>query len=1170
NAKRIYATLIHAKINNDGFKEQGITFPSSKMQERLFQEFYKECSISPSCVTYLEAHSTGTRAGDTEEVKAIDKVFCKDKSTPLLIGSIKSNLGHTEGASGLCHIAKVVIAMETGVIPAHINLTQERNDIEAFKKGTIRVVTASTLWEPSLAGVNSFGFGGTNAHVLLAPNIKKKINGGAPKDDLPRLVVLSGRTEQAVESFLHEIESQPVDVEYIRLLHDLYADEMLGHSYRGYTIVESQTLNNVIHEIEHYPKVRKPICYVFSGIGSQWIGMGKSLMQFPIFLKTIEKCDTILKSYGIHINNILTSKQETTFDSILNSVVGISVIQLGLIDLLMSVNIMPHYVIGHSIGELCCGYVTGDFTFEQVILSAYYIGRALSEFKIVQCSTVNIGLGYESVEAVCPEDIEVICRNSPKSCYISGPTESIKAFTTKLQDSEIFTKEVACNNIPLHSSYLAIATKKILAYLCQIIPQKMIRSQVWRRLLRDTELSYAEYFTNSLITPVFFENVATMIPENVVLVEIAPDGILQSVLKEMFDTVSITLVQRDHEDNVQIFLQGVGKMYNCGLQPQLANLYPTVEFPVSRGTPMISPSIKWKHSEDWHVDYFFLVKKINSGERIVNISLEDEDYQYMSGHVIDGKNLIPATGYLFFIWETIGMLWGYPYYNIPIVFKDVKFIQAAHIPSKGSIQLTLMVQKATGTFEVIEKGTAIVTGRVCVPSDPIKERVPDHYLQKDHDEMEVMKTKDIYKELKLRGYQFSGLFRGLRSSSATGIQGHIAWVNNWVTFMDNMLQMQVLCMDTRSLYVGTGIQKLLIDPRFHAQHIQNTTTEEKQLAVRVYKHLGMIVSGGVQISGISHTLISRRKPIVRPILEEHRFIAHRDGAMVSLEEGATLSMHLILEYHQITQVNIIELIEDDDKISTKNLLSPMFVKILCNYPSHQSNVNLIMRTNNLDRVTLPPEIIVSEAKKLSKEDNAILITGCNLLTRSKRETLTEILQALKSNGFLLTRGHSLTENDITNAKRYNLAVVLEKNVGDEHITLLKKITRSINKTEVVFVNNYEFSWLDQLKITLRANNELTNTTRIIIVGQGDAECGLLGLINCLKKEPSGELIRGMFIQDENASKFSLQDPFYAEQLQLDLVTNVLRPGKLWGSYRHLPLTPLKPRLVHHAFINQMV
>ena len=157
----------------------------------------------------------------------------------------------------------------------------------------------------------------------------------------------------------------------------------------------------------------------------------------------------------------------------------------------------------------------------------------------------------------------------------------------------MLTEKVNCCDVPLHTRYLLPARATILAYLNQILPQTIIPNQMWRSLLCGTKLSCAEYFTNNLLNPVFFDKIAQLVPRNAVILEIAPDDILQSVTKELFDTVSITLLQRNHEDNVKVFLQGLGKMYNNGLQPQLANLYPTVEFPVSRSTPMIAPSIKY-------------------------------------------------------------------------------------------------------------------------------------------------------------------------------------------------------------------------------------------------------------------------------------------------------------------------------------------------------------------------------------------------------------------------------------------------------------------------------------------------------------------------------------------------------------------------------------------------
>ncbi|XP_029668185.1 fatty acid synthase-like, partial [Formica exsecta] len=454
----------------------------------------------------------------------------------------------------------------------------------------------------------------------------------------------------------------------------------------------------------------------------------------------------------------------------------------------------------------------------------------------------DIGLSYENAKNICPPDIDIIYNMSRNTCSISGPEKSVTAFITKLQDDNIFIKEINCSNIPLHSRYLASAEATILAYLNRIIPQNVTHSQMWQISFCGTrELSYAEYFTNNLLGHALFEKTARLILKNTLTLEIAPGEILQSIVTELFETTNITLFQRHHEDNVKVFLQGLGKMYNNGLQPQLANLYPIVQFPVSRGTPMISPLIKWNHSEETYVMCFKTQKNITSGERTINITLKDDTLEYISGHVIDGRNLLPATGYLVFIWDTISMLKGQLLNDFPIVFENIKFIRATYIPKQGDVDLTLMVQKGTGNFEIIEGGNAVVTGTARITPDPAKEKIPSHFLRENcENEEEVMTTKDIYKELKLRGYQYANLFRGLKTSSTTGKQGHIAWTNNWVTFLDNLLQIKILGVDMRNLYVPTEIQKLIIDTKLHAQCIKNITSEEKCPIVPDYQHKDLV------------------------------------------------------------------------------------------------------------------------------------------------------------------------------------------------------------------------------------------------------------------------------------------------------------------------------------------
>ncbi|KMQ89726.1 fatty acid synthase [Lasius niger] len=149
----------------------------------LLEEFYDDCGISPLKLSYMEAHATGTLAGDPVELQAIDEVLCAKRDFPLLLGSVKSNIGHSEAVSGLCQVTK--------------NMT-------AIIEGRVKIVTEPTEWKGGYIGVNSFGFGGANCHILLKSNPKIKVNNGTD-DNLPRLVAISGRTEEAVKIILDDI-----------------------------------------------------------------------------------------------------------------------------------------------------------------------------------------------------------------------------------------------------------------------------------------------------------------------------------------------------------------------------------------------------------------------------------------------------------------------------------------------------------------------------------------------------------------------------------------------------------------------------------------------------------------------------------------------------------------------------------------------------------------------------------------------------------------------------------------------------------------------------------------------------------------------------------------------------------------------------------------------------
>ncbi|TGZ54560.1 Uncharacterized protein DBV15_11959, partial [Temnothorax longispinosus] len=212
-------------------------------------------------------------------------------------------------------------------------------------------------------------------------------------------------------------------------------------------------------------------------------------------------------------------------------------------------------------------------------------------------------------------------------------------------------------------------------------------------------------------------------------------------------------------------------------------------------------------------------------------------------------------------------------------------------------------------FEITEGDNAVVTGILQIPTNVENEKISANLAECVDDE-EEMNTKDIYKELRLRGYQYTGVFRGLQSASVSGSNGHIAWTSNWVAFMDSMLQMMILGQNSRNLLVPTRIRKLTIDPKYHIQLIQDYPIEDRQFSVRHYKSLNVIISGGIEICGIVATPILRRQKAVKAVLEEYKFVAHRDLETMSLQDAIKMSTHIALECCNMINVKIIEFVDD--------------------------------------------------------------------------------------------------------------------------------------------------------------------------------------------------------------------------------------------------------------------
>ncbi|XP_065336360.1 fatty acid synthase-like [Cloeon dipterum] len=1200
DARRIYATVMHTKTNCDGFKEQGITYPSGVQQGILLKEFYEECQVPPESLGYLEAHGTGTKVGDPEELNTIDRVMCANRKGPLLVGSVKSNIGHSEPASALSSVIKIAIGMEYGVIPPNLHFVNPRPGVPALAEGRIKVVSDPTPWDGGFAGVNSFGFGGANAHGLLRSHpVQKPEKDAAVLDGRPRLIVTSGRTIEAVETILAEFEDRPLDSEYVALLNSVHEEKIPGHLYRGYSVLHAgKQGKSKLREAQHFPGAKRPIWFVFAGMGSQWVGMGRDLLHIPAFARAIDKCDAVLKPKGIDIRHIITSDDPKMFDNILNAFVGIAAVQVGLVDVLTETGIYPDGIVGHSVGELGCAYADGCFTGEQMVLAAYSRGLASIETPLIHGSMAAVGLAYEMAAPMCPPDVEVACHNGTDSCTISGPAESVANFVAELKAKEIFAREVACSNIAYHSRYIADAGPKLLKYLKEVIPEPKPRSEKWisssvpfsKWEKEESKYSSPEYHTNNLLCPVLFAEALKHLPKDAITIEIAPHGLLQAILRRTLslECTNIALTQRGAENGLDVLYNAFGRMFVAGLQPKVNKLMPPVMFPVSRGTPMISPLVRWQHSEDWHVAIYKNESKLETGERTIGVDLQEEDNTFLTGHTIDGRILFPATGYLFLAWETYALMSNKMITDVPVVFENVKFLRATNIPRDGAVSLTIMVTKGTGTFEVVESGSTVVTGRLYQPENIAKEilDLPNPNYEDTPLTPPPLTPNDVYKELRLRGYNYGGIFKGIKHVHSSGEYGVLKWDDNWVAFMDTLLQVEILQLDSRSLYVPTSIQKLTIDPKRHLNMIQeNITSEIKEFPFAVYKKHEVLQSGGVEVRGLQASVIARRKPMADPLLETYEVIPYRPLNVLSDSSALRICTHIALENTMGTnKYKVVEWIPPIEA-NPNTLISLKMPLIFGDLPVMSADIVLCgagaIMTETLTEGNLLVGVTLDDRKTINRDSAAHIMTcgeGTTLLALP--EVLNDAVAATLPRGFILLQLRKGTErsaeqkleglgctivsvipfNDEDNEEEEEGVFMLARKMDSAQANDVKDMVIKIPEVDA----DLKFGWVAEIQEALKME-PLPN--RIYLVSQNAPQSGIMGLVNCLARETQGDIIRCVFIQDPSAPPFSPQDPLYASQLRSDLLINILAAdGQGWSSYRHLPLE-CETAKVTHAYVN---
>lgn len=596
-----------------------------------------------------------------------------------------------------------------------------------------------------------------------------------------------------------------------------------------------------------------------------------------------------------------------------------------------------------------------------------------------------------------------------------------------------------------------------------------------------------------------------------------------------------------------------------------SKLYPPVEFPVSRGTPMISPVIKWNHEENHYVPHFDTYNTFERRNIVINIS--DKKYEFIQGHTIDGRVLFPATGWIVLVWETFSMMIGTPYEKVKVIFEEVRFLRATSLNKNQDVLVTISIHRGTGSFEVIEGSAAVVHGYIKQVDDITMSEI----TELSDENTVTLQEDEFYKEMRLHGFCHLGAFKGVKEIRHDGLKGKIKWINNWITFIDSMTHFEELETNARSLALPTNIRKIVIDPFLHFKMLEtkmnaigngNSENEQNEVNnpdvlydVAISPYLRIIQAGGVEIHDKRNRIVNRRRPR-EALLEIHRFIPLFPDAKFSKKNAAKIIVHSVLEDFLQPKFSAIEI--DPDRTEMKEPLSELLSKALRETPLIISNVTLLSSRDDLrlENVELSTEDILS-----FNEIDMIVKTNCI----GDNEFIENARKILAKNKFILSR-ETKEFSEISN-ENLQLISMLETTDGEFlHLLQLKKDSHTFEPQSIIEITSNVEDWLDRLKISLK------NGPTLVYSNNHESPSGILGFINCIRREFSTDNLKCLLISDAEAPPFNINNSFYSKQLTLNHAINVLKDGK-WGSYRYIDMLP---ELNHpnaqekHYFVNCLV
>lgn len=796
----IYAVVRGTAVSQDGHTN-GITVPNGASQEAAMRAAYKRAGVSPHEVQYVEAHGTGTPLGDPIEAAAIGRVLSTNRPErdPILLGSVKTNIGHLEAAAGVAGLIKAALSLKHGRIPGHLHLN-EPNPAIPFAEFDLRIPTELTEWPtsggPRYAGVNSFGFGGTNAHAVLQEPPAEPPALPAPDTERRLVVVLSARSAEALHDlagsmcqFLDETEHNLADVSYSCNLRRTRHDHRLAVVARDVTEARTR-LRSYLDDDKTAGVVagraqsgdRPKLAFVFSGMGPQWWGMGRQLFATePVFRAAVETCDAELRKHTgwSLVNELAASEEQSRMAETEVAQPANFALQVGLAELWRSWGVEPDAIIGHSAGEVAAQYVAGVLSLSDATKVIYY-RSTLQQRTSGTGRMLAVGMTPQTLHQAVADagpQVSVAAINSPSAVTLSGDAAVLDSMANQLETFGVFHRFLPVK-VPYHSHYMDPLRSELEAGLTDLDPSTAkvpLYSTVTGSRIDGRRADARYWWQNVRATVLFSAAFSEMVDDGYThFVEVSPHPVLASSMRELLiqpDREGLVVPSlRRGEDDDEVMLGSLGALHSHGHPVNWDGFHSGEARFVKLPSYPWQLETYWNESAEAREDRHYqqvhplLGQRINAVHPTWELEVDPGQLAYLADHSIQDSTLLPGAALVEMALAAALQVYGAGTYSVD----DLRLQKALVLTpvSDARLRTTLYQEQARveiASFLALPSGERQWTVHATAQLGMSAAAAPPRDLAATYNRCGIHVSRDeFYTRTRNMGFQYGPAFQGVR------------------------------------------------------------------------------------------------------------------------------------------------------------------------------------------------------------------------------------------------------------------------------------------------------------------------------------------------------------------------------------------------------------------------